>query len=167
MIMFKTVKVIMAFGENGEFSNKGLLPFKSPEEMAHFKRTTKGKRLMMGRNTYESLPGMLKDREVCYVVTSDEVLLRRVVEGFTFIDYEKARDVLKSEDIFIIGGYDFVTRHASYVDEWIISVVKSEFTEESDTKHDWKKDLPLGDLIYVESNDQFVIMKFDNNLSGD
>ena len=48
--------LIFARAANGVIGNKNALPWHLPEDMAHFKRTTLGCAVIMGRNTWDSLP---------------------------------------------------------------------------------------------------------------
>ena len=48
--------MIYARARNGVIGNLGQLPWHLPEDLAHFKRTTLGQPVLMGRVTWESLP---------------------------------------------------------------------------------------------------------------
>jgi len=48
--------MIYARARNGVIGNLGQLPWHLPEDLAHFKRTTLGQPVVMGRVTWESLP---------------------------------------------------------------------------------------------------------------
>jgi len=48
--------MIYARARNGVIGNQGQLPWHLPEDLAHFKRTTLGQPVLMGRVTWESLP---------------------------------------------------------------------------------------------------------------
>jgi dihydrofolate reductase len=54
--------LIVAVAENGVIGSRGALPWRLPDELAHFKRTTVGKPVLMGRRTYESLGRPLPGR---------------------------------------------------------------------------------------------------------
>jgi dihydrofolate reductase len=56
------LSLIAAVAENGVIGVKGGLPWRLPDELAHFKRTTLGKPVLMGRRTFESLPRALPGR---------------------------------------------------------------------------------------------------------
>ena len=55
--------LIAARARNGVIGNRGALPWRLPEDLAHFKRTTMGHAIVMGRKTWDSigrpLPGRL------------------------------------------------------------------------------------------------------------
>ncbi len=48
--------LIFARARNGVIGRNGTLPWHLPEDLAHFKRTTLGCPVVMGRKTWESLP---------------------------------------------------------------------------------------------------------------
>jgi dihydrofolate reductase len=48
--------LIFARAANGVIGNNNTLPWHLPEDMAHFKRTTLGCPVIMGRKTWDSLP---------------------------------------------------------------------------------------------------------------
>ncbi|WP_114973909.1 dihydrofolate reductase [Rhodoferax ferrireducens] len=48
--------LIFARAANGVIGNNNTLPWRLPEDMAHFKRTTLGCPIIMGRKTWDSLP---------------------------------------------------------------------------------------------------------------
>ena len=51
-----TLHLIFARAANGVIGKNGTLPWHLPEDLAHFKRTTLGCPVIMGRKTWESLP---------------------------------------------------------------------------------------------------------------
>ena len=48
--------LVFARAANGVIGNEGTLPWHLPEDLAHFKRTTLGCPVIMGRKTWDSLP---------------------------------------------------------------------------------------------------------------
>ena len=54
------LKLIFAQASNGVIGNCGTLPWHLPEDLAHFRRTTTGCPVIMGRKTWDSLPVMFK-----------------------------------------------------------------------------------------------------------
>lgn len=48
--------LILARAANGVIGKDNALPWRLPEDMAHFKRTTLGNPVIMGRKTWDSLP---------------------------------------------------------------------------------------------------------------
>jgi dihydrofolate reductase len=48
--------LIWAQARNGVIGKDGVLPWRLPEDLAHFKRTTLGAPVIMGRKTWDSVP---------------------------------------------------------------------------------------------------------------
>jgi dihydrofolate reductase len=55
--------LVVAVAANGIIGAGGKLPWHLPEDLKHFKRVTLGHPVIMGRRTWESLPGALPGRE--------------------------------------------------------------------------------------------------------
>lgn len=57
------ISLIAALAENRVIGRDNSLPWHLPADLAHFKRLTLNKPILMGRRTWESLPGLLPRRE--------------------------------------------------------------------------------------------------------
>ena len=62
--------VIAAIARNGVIGRDGDLPWRLPDDLKHFKATTLGHCLIVGRRTWESLPGALPGRTSIVVTRS-------------------------------------------------------------------------------------------------
>jgi dihydrofolate reductase len=60
----------VARADNGVIGRDGTLPWHLPEDLKHFKKSTMGKPLVMGRKTFESFPAPLPGRRHI-VITRD------------------------------------------------------------------------------------------------
>lgn len=93
--------IIAAIGKNRELGHNGELVFHIKEDMKYFRNTTNGHKIVMGRKTWESLPGKLPNRE-------NIVISRRPVDGadVTITDLVEfiAQNEDTNEEIFVIGG---------------------------------------------------------------
>ncbi|WP_420137828.1 dihydrofolate reductase [Sphingomonas sp.] len=56
------ITLILARADNGVIGRDGGLPWRIPADLKHFKALTAGKPMIMGRRTFESLPGLLPGR---------------------------------------------------------------------------------------------------------
>ncbi|HSC81149.1 MAG TPA: dihydrofolate reductase [Chitinolyticbacter sp.] len=54
--------IVSAVGRNGVIGIDNKLPWRLPEDLKHFKALTMGSPMIMGRKTFESLPGVLPGR---------------------------------------------------------------------------------------------------------
>lgn len=99
----KELFAIAAMGRNGEIGYKGDMPWHIPEDLRHFKETTMGHPVIMGRATWESLPKRPLPGRLNIVLTRNA--------GYAAEGAETAAsmaDALKKCDItpFVIGGGD-------------------------------------------------------------
>ena len=62
-IILTIIIEIVAISENSVIGKNGDLPWKISEDLKWFKKITLGHTLLMGRKTWESLPGALPRRE--------------------------------------------------------------------------------------------------------
>lgn len=93
--------IIAAIGKNNELGKKGGLIWPLKEDLRYFKETTIGHKIVMGRNTWLSLPKKLPGRE--NIVVSEQN-----IDGPDFI-INNLEEFIKNhknsaEEIFIIGG---------------------------------------------------------------
>lgn len=56
------ITIVVARADNGVIGKDGKLPWHLPADLKHFKRVTSDTAMIMGRKTFESLPGLLPGR---------------------------------------------------------------------------------------------------------
>ncbi len=100
--------LVAAVAENGVIGRDGHLPWKIPGDLKRFKQITMGKPVVMGRRTYESMGGPLKDR-INIVLTHDgsyraagAVVVTDLESALALASKEAAK--AKTDEIAIIGG---------------------------------------------------------------
>lgn len=93
---------IVAYTKNHVIGRDNSMPWHLPADLAHFKRTTIGKPIIMGRKTFESIGRPLPGRENI-VITRDQAF---VAEGVTvWHDLSALQPYVDSEEeVFLIGG---------------------------------------------------------------
>ena len=97
------VNLISACGKNGEIGLNNKLLWHIPEDFKKFKELTSHSIIIMGRNTFESLPGILPNRFHIVVTSKDLEENENVIKCESI---EKAIEIAKksSKGIWIIGG---------------------------------------------------------------
>lgn len=97
------LSIIAAIGKNNELGKNNNLIWHLPNDLKFFKEITTGKTILMGKNTYDSLPGILPNRKHIILHFSKE-LQNNEIEVFTSIDefINKYKNI--DEEIFVIGG---------------------------------------------------------------
>ena len=96
------LSVIVARARNGVIGRDNALPWRLPEDLAHFKRTTMGHPVIMGRRTWESLGRPLPGRRNL-VVTRDPAWSAVGAERMASID-EAVAACANHAEAFVIGG---------------------------------------------------------------
>lgn len=123
------ISLIVAIAQNGVIGkSNGEMSWHVKEEFQHFKNTTLGFPIVMGRKTFETLGKPLKGRlniivskNQSYKTLFDDVVIKSsLVEA---IDHSKS---INSEKIFVIGGGEIYRQAISFVDEMIITFMKFE-----------------------------------------
>lgn len=94
---------IAAIGKNRELGKDNQLIWHFPQDLKFFKEQTKGHTIVMGRKTFESLPGMLPKRHHI-VISKSGAKFPEEVEVFSSIDAFVDAYQTKQEEIFVIGG---------------------------------------------------------------
>ncbi len=64
------IVLVVARAQNGVIGANGDMPWRIPADLRHFKQLTKGRPMIMGRKTFDSLPGLLDGRRHI-VITRD------------------------------------------------------------------------------------------------
>ena len=136
-----TISIIAAVAKNRAIGFENKLIYWLPNDLKRFKALTTGHTIIMGRNTFESLPkGALPNRR--------NIVLSRTVTDFPGCDvYPSLEEALahctKDEDVYIIGGASVYTQALSLADRLCLTEV-DDTPKEADTffpeyKADWRE----------------------------
>lgn len=98
-----TVSLVVAMGANRVIGVDGGLPWRLPEDLAHFKRLTLGHPMVMGRATFESIGRPLPGRTTI-VVTRDPQWRAGGVETAASLDAALTRAHDLDPEVFVVGG---------------------------------------------------------------
>ncbi len=93
--------LILARADNGVIGRDGRLPWHIPADLRRFKRLTMGLPMIMGRKTFDSLPGLLEGRRHI-VLTRDEQWAEDGAEAVHSI--EQALKHANAPHVAVIGG---------------------------------------------------------------
>lgn len=120
-----TITIIAAIGKNNELGYKNDLIWHLPNDLKFFKEKTTGKTIVMGYNTFLSLPRLLPNRK--HIVLSDKKIDNEEVTTVNNLD-----DLIKliksiDEEVFIIGGASVYAQFANIADKMYLTEVDNEF----------------------------------------
>ena len=95
------ITLVVARAANGVIGRDGKLPWHLPADLRHFKEVTMGTPMIMGRRTFDSLPGLLPARRHI-VLTRDKSWS---AEGAVVVhDVPEAIRAANADYISVIGG---------------------------------------------------------------
>ena len=118
------ISLIAAIGKNNELGKGNTLLWHMPADMKHFKETTKGHSVVMGRKTFESIGRPLPDRRNI-VITRDKNYKQEGIEITHSL--EEAVEKTKNEpETFIIGGAEIYKQAFGIADKLYITHIDAE-----------------------------------------
>lgn len=117
---------IAAIGKNRELGKDNQLIWHFPQDLKFFKEQTKGHTIVMGRKTFESLPGMLPKRHHI-VISKSGAKFPEEVEVFSSIDAFVDAYQTKQEEIFVIGGATIYKQMLSLCHRLILTEINQSY----------------------------------------
>ncbi len=150
-----SVTLVVAMGANRVIGVDGALPWRLPEDLAHFKRLTLGHPMVMGRTTYESigrpLPGrttivLTRDPDWSAGPRGDGVLVAASLEEA--LTTARALD----DDVFLVGGAQVYAQalEQGLVDVMVVTrVAASPDGDAFFPRVDWEAWQEVGGVPYV------------------
>lgn len=162
------MKAIVAVDLNWGIGYKGSLLVKIPEDMRFFKEMTLGKAVIMGRETYESLPGRepLWGRKNIVLSRKEGFKDCRITICRSIEDIHDITKEYKSDDVFVIGGESVYKQLLPFCTEAYITKIEhvydaDKFFADLDKDKSWEL-VSVSDL-QVYKNISYRFTKYTNN----
>ncbi|MBR5119003.1 MAG: dihydrofolate reductase [Muribaculaceae bacterium] len=119
---------IVAIDRNGAIGKQGQLLCHLPADMKHFKETTMGHSIVMGRKTFESFPkGALPGRQNIVITRNRDYAPKGVTVAHS-IDEALAAATMPG-DVFIIGGEEIYRASFPLVNTIYLTVIDHKFRD--------------------------------------
>ena len=117
--------LIAAVASNGIIGRDNRMPWHLPEDLRHFKTLTMGHPMIMGRKTWESLPGRLPGRPHIIVTRSADYR----AEGATVTHSLPAaiRAAGDCDEVFVIGGAEIYAQALPIADRLQLTEIDAAF----------------------------------------
>ena len=170
------MEAIYAVDIKNGISKLGMIPWHSKKDLKFFMNTTKNNVVIMGKNTYFSLPGLLKERlniiltsnssqlmtsisnlPSTHLVTNDDKIYKDILSNRE--KYLKAYPFLKHDfKIFIIGGKQIYQQFIPLCERvWVTQIKKDYYCDlffEYDYSNEFNEEL-------VDNDDELKIIKYE------
>lgn len=136
-----TISVIAAMANNRVIGRDNALPWHLPADLQHFKQITMGKPMVMGRKTWESLPGILPGRPHIVITRNPDYK----AEGATVAhSLEEAINAAgEVDEIMIIGGANLYAQALKIADRLYLTLVDSDVEGDASfplfDPHEWNE----------------------------
>jgi dihydrofolate reductase len=120
--------LIAAIAKNNCIGMNNKIPWSIPDDFKYFKRTTIGKTVLMGENTFKSILGYLgkplPGRQTVVLSIDPNFAAPEGVRVFSSLD--EAWKKLIDEDVFVCGGASIYKQTVNRVDKLYITLVDQE-----------------------------------------
>jgi dihydrofolate reductase len=128
----KRVVMVAAVADNGVIGLDGDIPWSLPEDLKHFRATTKGNSVVMGRRTYESIGHPLPFRSNIVVTRQADWAADGVLVAHSVADaIAMAADF--EGDVMVIGGAQVYEAAMPFADVQVLTEVH--LSPEGDTHY--------------------------------
>lgn len=118
------ISIIVAMAENRVIGNDNSLPWHLPADLQHFKAMTIGKPIIMGRKTWESLPGKLPDRPHIIITANPDYS----AEGCTVVNSLEQAIAAAGDvpEVMIVGGAMLYAQALPMADHIYLTLVETQ-----------------------------------------
>ena len=154
---FNNLSLIVAVSKNNVIGVNNGLPWSIKEDLKLFKKITIGKDIIMGRNTFLSLPFLLPKRTHHVLTTSD-------IDNTDILKYNSLEDIFKivkdnpEKEFVVIGGGTIYNLFLPFISKAYISYIDLNI-ENGDTFFKFTN-IDLFKVIYEEEFNEFTFKEY-------
>ncbi|HBJ1646362.1 dihydrofolate reductase [Clostridium botulinum] len=155
------LSIIVAIAKNNVIGNDNKLIWHISEDLKRFKEITSGKTIVMGRKTFESLPGVLPNRK--HIILTRDKNFKVNSECVEIIyDFDELLNKYKNSDteVFIIGGGEIYKQLLPHTYKLYLTKINKDFDGDTyfpqinydDFKVDYESDIITDEKSKLEYN---------------
>ena len=116
----KTIIIVAAMARNRAIGLAGAMPWRLPGELQHFKATTMGKPIVMGRKTWESIGRALPGRQNIVVTRNRDY---RADGCLVVPSLSLAIERAEGDEVMIIGGGQLYQQAVAIANRMVLTLV--------------------------------------------
>ena len=122
------LNLIFARARNGVIGRNNTLPWHLPEDLAHFKKTTLGQPVIMGRKTWESLPPKFRPLpgRINIVITRQTDWHAEGAQVVHSIAQALAL-CTATDDVWVIGGAEVYTQAMPWATRAVVTEIDADY----------------------------------------
>lgn len=120
------VTLVAAMAENRVIGEDNAIPWRLPEDLAHFKATTLGHTLVMGRATYDSIGRPLPGRETVVLTRDPDWRADGVHVAHSFDEALRVAKRLPGE-VMVVGGAQVYALALPHATHQVLTEVRGEY----------------------------------------
>lgn len=118
------LSLIVAIAQNNVIGKDNKLIWHISEDLKRFKYITSGNTIVMGRKTFESLPGILPNRKHVVITRDSEYTIDSdQIEIISDLDLFIKNHENSKEEVFVIGGADIYKQLLPYCKKLYLTMV--------------------------------------------
>ncbi|MFL9837246.1 dihydrofolate reductase [Flavobacterium sp. ST-75] len=110
-----TITLIAAAAENNALGKDNQMIWHLPDDFKRFKQLTSGHYIIMGRKTFDSLPGMLPNRTHVIITRQQDYTAENCIIANSLEEAIKACP--QDEEVFVIGGGEIYKQSLPFADK--------------------------------------------------
>ena len=116
-----TITVLAAVGANRAIGRNGDMPWHLPQDLAHFKATTMGHTMVMGRKTYDAIGRALPGRRTIVITRQKGWHAPGVEVAHSLAD---ALALAGPTEVFVIGGGQVYQEAMPFADQMMLTEIE-------------------------------------------
>ena len=123
------ISLIAAMGKNRVIGNKGKLPWHMPADLKYYKDKIRGKTIVMGRKTFESMGNKPLPNRANIILTMDQ---NYKVDGAIVIHsadeaLKEAEKISPDQELMVIGGSEIYKEFLPRANRIYLTIIEGEF----------------------------------------
>ncbi len=115
------ISLIAAMDTGRVIGRENKLPWRLPADLQHFKKLTTGKPIIMGRKTWESLPGLLPDRP--HIVITQNLNYKAAGCQVVHSIEQALAAAGPVEEVMVVGGAHLYEQMLGFADRLYLTLV--------------------------------------------
>lgn len=153
------ISLIAAMSKNGVIGDDNKLPWHIPQELQHFKKTTRGKPIVMGRKTFASLNNQALPQRKNIIISKNLCFEAEHCVVVHSVD-EAINEAGDCPELMVIGGAEIFKLFLPVADKIYLSIINKEvsgdtYFPEIDSS-EWK-------LVSDEKHEEFRVLVYERD----